>query len=75
MNPEEIKELIEVTKMLSYLQGFIDGHGVNAELSDKEDYPYHANNINDVHDFVEVTEQHHEKLILKFKDGNTTANK
>ena len=71
MNAEQIKELIEVTKMLSYLEGFIEGHGVNAELSDEEDYPYQAKNINDVHDFVEATKQHHDKLILKFKDGNS----
>ena len=72
MNPEEIKELIEVSKMLSYLQGFIDGHG-GEEPHDI--FPFNCKDINDVYELEEKTEKYHDKLILKFKDGNTTANK
>jgi hypothetical protein len=72
MNPEQIKELIEVSKMLSYLQGFIDGHG-GEEPHDI--FPFNCKDINDVHELEEKTEKYHDKLILKFKDGNITANK
>lgn len=72
MNAEQIKELIEVTKMSSYLDGFIDGHG-GEEPHDV--FPFNCKCINEVYDLQEKTKQYHEKLILKFKDGNITTNK
>jgi hypothetical protein len=72
MTVEQIKELIEVTKMLSYLDGFIDGHG-GEEPHDV--FPFDCKCINEVHDLQEKTKQYHDKLILKFNNGNINANK
>ena len=67
MNAEEIKELIEVTKTLSYLKGFIKGFGVNQELAEEEDFPLDAKNIDEVHSAVALLDNHHTSLVNKFK--------
>tara|TARA_R110002051_G_scaffold280597_1_gene342203 strand:- start:111 stop:329 length:219 start_codon:yes stop_codon:yes gene_type:complete len=72
MNPEQIKELIEVTKAISYLNGFIEGKGFNKT---KKSYPFGAKNMKELKTYLNKLSKHHDKLILKFKDGNTTANK
>lgn len=75
MTAAQIKELIEITKAVSYLDGFIEGHGVNAELSDSEDYPLDTKNINEVYDLSTLLKKQHNNLVLKFNNGNTNANK
>jgi len=67
MNAEEIKELIEVTKTLSYLEGFVEGFGVNQEMADEKDFPLDAKNINEVHSAVALLDNHHTSLVNKFK--------
>ena len=65
MNAQEIKELIEVTKMLSYLEGFIDGHGGEEHHYPK--LPFELSTIEEVKALHEKTDNHHTSLVNKFK--------
>ena len=76
MDATQIKELTEITKAVSYLQGFIEGYSINSELCDESDFPFGAKNINDIYTIQEKFEKHHNSLVEKFKtNGNTNKNK